>query len=423
MKIEKKDRLRGQITVPGDKSVSHRSILIGSIAEGLTEVTNFLPGADCLASIDCMRRLGIDIREEGGRVLVRGKGLHGLTAPKSDLDAKNSGTTTRLLSGILAAQDFSSRIIGDASLSSRPMKRIMTPLKEMGADILSENGSGCAPLIIKGRPLKGISYHSPVASAQVKSCLLLAGLYADGQTIVYEPSLSRDHTERMLRLYGGDVRTLSDGGIALTPGRRLEGQRVTVPGDISSAAYFLAAGLLLPDSEILIRNVGLNPTRDGMIEVIRAMGGKLEILSDASTDTEPASDILVRSSELMGCEIGGALIPRLIDELPMIALMAAFAQGDTIIRDAAELRVKETDRIALVTENLTRMGADVEARDDGMIIHGGKPLHGALIETKKDHRMAMAFSIAGLLTGDMEIADASCVDVSYPNFYETLAGL
>ena len=423
MKIEKKDRLRGQITVPGDKSVSHRSILIGSIAEGLTEVTNFLPGADCLASIDCMRRLGIDIREEGGRVLVRGKGLHGLTAPKSDLDAKNSGTTTRLLSGILAAQDFSSRIIGDASLSSRPMKRIMTPLKEMGADILSENGSGCAPLIIKGRPLKGITYHSPVASAQVKSCLLLAGLYAEGRTIVYEPSLSRDHTERMLRLYGGDVKTLSDGGIALTPGRHLEGQRITVPGDISSAAYFLAAGLLLPDSELLIRNVGLNPTRDGMIEVIRAMGGKLEILSDASTDTEPASDILVRSSELVGCEIGGTLIPRLIDELPMIALMAAFAQGDTIIRDAAELRVKETDRIALVTENLTRMGADVEARDDGMIIHGGKPLHGALIETMKDHRMAMAFSIAGLLTGDMEIADASCVDVSYPNFYETLAGL
>ena len=423
MKIEKKDRLRGQITVPGDKSVSHRSILIGSIAEGLTEVTNFLPGADCLASIDCMRRLGIDIREEGGRVLVRGKGLHGLTAPKSALDAKNSGTPTRLLSGILAAQDFSSRIIGDASLSSRPMKRIMTPLKEMGADILSENGSGCAPLIIKGRPLKGITYHSPVASAQVKSCLLLAGLYAEGRTIVYEPSLSRDHTERMLRLYGGDVKTLSDGGIALTPGRHLEGQRITVPGDISSAAYFLAAGLLLPDSELLIRNVGLNPTRDGMIEVIRAMGGKLEILSDASTDTEPASDILVRSSELVGCEIGGKLIPRLIDELPMIALMAAFAQGDTIIRDAAELRVKETDRIALVTENLTRMGADVEARDDGMIIHGGKPLHGALIETMKDHRMAMAFSIAGLLTGDMEIADASCVDVSYPNFYETLAGL
>ncbi|MDO4478381.1 MAG: 3-phosphoshikimate 1-carboxyvinyltransferase [Lachnospiraceae bacterium] len=423
MKVDRSNGLRGTMTVPGDKSISHRSVMFGALAEGTTRVRHFLSGADCLSTIDCMSRMGISVEKDNEELLIHGKGLHGLTAPTETLDAGNSGTTTRLLSGILAGQRFSSRITGDSSLTSRPMKRIMEPLTQMGARIRSEQGNGCAPLIIDGAPLQGITYHTPVASAQVKSCILLAGLYAEGLTRVYEPALSRDHTERMLRAFGADVATDADGSIVLTPGRKLTGQAVEVPGDISSAAYFLAAGLLVPNSEIILENVGLNPTRDGMICVIEKMGGQMTFLKRYHEDTEPAADILVRPSQLHGTVIEGAIIPTLIDELPIIAVMAAFAEGETIIKDAAELKVKETDRLALITENLTRMGADITATDDGMIIRGGRPLHGAAIEVQGDHRMAMAFAIAGLLTGDMEIADAACVSVSYPTFFETLKNL
>lgn len=423
MKINKAEALHGTVSVPGDKSISHRSVLLGAISEGNTCVSHFLPSADCLSTIDCMRKLGIDIEYDQQLLTIRGKGLHGLSAPGETLNAGNSGTTTRLLSGILAGQSFSSRLDGDASLTSRPMKRIIDPLTQMGGRILSEKNNGCAPLLIEGRMLQGITYHTPVASAQVKSCLLLAGLYAEGQTTVFEPSLSRDHTERMLRTFGADLVTGPDGGICLTPGKLLKGQRIAVPGDISSAAYFLAAALLIPGSELTLTDVGLNPSRDGILRVIRAMGGELVYDSISSEDGEPSADITVRASHLHGTEIGGDIIPTLIDELPIIAVMAAFAEGETIIRDAAELKVKETDRLALITENLTRMGADITATCDGMIIRGGRPLHGADIKILGDHRMAMAFTIAGLVCGDVEISDTACVAVSYPQFYETLKDL
>ncbi len=423
MKIDQVSSLRGSLTVPGDKSISHRSVMFGALSEGLTEVHHFLPSADCLSTIDCMRKLGIHIENKDNVLLIHGNGLHGLAAPKETLDAGNSGTTTRLLSGILAGQNFRSRIDGDASLTSRPMKRIMDPLTQMGGSIISENNNGCAPLIIEGKPLHGITYHTPVASAQVKSCIILAGLYAEGETRVIEPSLSRDHTERMLRTFGADLFTAEDGAICLIPGNKLEGQKIDVPGDISSAAYFLAASLLVPNSEIRLNNVGLNPSRDGLIRVIEAMGGHLEYENKTTGDGEPSADIIVHTTHLHGTEISGSIIPTLIDEIPIIAVMAAFAEGETVIRDAAELKVKETDRLALITENLTRMGADITATDDGMIIRGGKPLHGAEIEVLGDHRMAMAFSIAGLMTGGVEIPDSKCVAVSYPDFYETLKTL
>ena len=448
--ISKTSGLRGLIAVPGDKSISHRAVLFGSIAEGTTTVDHFLPSADCLSTIACMRKLGVEIGIEtvtsafrpgsgsspsisetyGGelRVTVRGRGLRGLAASPDTLDAGNSGTTTRLLSGILAGQPFESRITGDSSLTSRPMRRIIDPLTSMGARIFSEKDNGCAPLIVGGQPLKGISYRSPVASAQVKSCILLAGLYADGVTSVTEPALSRDHTERMLRSFG--VPVISDGltaSIDTAPGVKLTGQPIDVPGDISSAAYFLAAGLLIPGSDLILKNVGINPTRAGILKAIEMMGGSYEILSASTvggrSDGEPVADIRVFPQPLHGAEIGGDLIPTLIDELPVIAVMAAFADGTTVIKDAAELRVKETDRIALVTENLTAMGADVTATDDGMVIRGGRPLNGSRIKTLKDHRIAMAFAVAGLLTGNMLIEDADCVSVSYPAFYEDLLRL
>ena len=532
--INRTGSLRGTIRVPGDKSISHRAVLFGSIAEGDTVIDHFLPSADCLSTIACMRKLGVEIEiiknqpesdsaDSDLRVIVHGRGLRGLAASPDTLDAGNSGTTTRLLSGILAGQAFEYRITGDASLTSRPMRRIIDPLTAMGARIFSERNNGCAPLFIGGRPLKGIAFRSPVASAQVKSCILLAGLYADGVTSVTEPALSRDHTERMLRSFG--VPVVSDGltaSIDPARGTRLIGQAITVPGDISSAAYFLAAGLLVPGSDLILKNVGINPTRSGILRVIEMMGGSYEILSvstvgesgcgahcpsmtssngishehaespmsgtscdhakspmsgtscdhaessisgtscdhaaslaahkacelsEVSQEGEPVADIRVRSCPLHGTEIGGDIIPTLIDEIPIIAVMAAFAEGTTVIRDAAELKVKETDRIALITENLRAMGADVTATDDGMIIQG-KPLaarscdssagtlcaqdrsaslpdtlHGTVIKTLKDHRIAMAFSVAGLLTGDMEIEDADCVSVSYPAFFESLSCL
>ncbi len=412
-------RLRGEITIPGDKSISHRAVMFGALAEGITEITGFLRGADCLSTISCFRKLGVEVDEPEDKILIHGKGLHGLSAPVLTLDTGNSGTTTRLLSGILAGQKFTSVLDGDASIRKRPMGRIMTPLSQMGAHIRSIQDNGCVPLEITGTTLHGISYHSPVASAQVKSAVLLAGLYADGETSVTEPAISRNHTELMLKSFGADIKT--DGLTAtLRPGARLHGMKISVPGDISSAAYFLAAGVLVPDAEILIRNVGINPTRDGILHVAKKMGADITMLNERN-DGEPVADLFVKSSGLHGITIGGEIIPTLIDELPVIAVMAAAAEGTTVIKDAAELKVKESDRIAVMTKNLSAMGCDITATEDGMVINGGKPLHGAVIDSHLDHRIAMSFAVASMIAeGVTTIKDADCVKISYPQFFRDL---
>lgn len=423
MIFKKTKHLKGEITVPGDKSISHRSIMLGSIASGITEVHGFLNGADCISSMNCFRQMGVDIDYDGSIVTIHGNGLHGLKAPADTLDVGNSGTTTRLMSGILAAQNFSSRVIGDDSICRRPMKRIITPLAMMGADITSERGNDCAPLIINGRKLKGIHYDSPVASAQVKSCVLLAGLYADGETSVTEPYVSRNHTELMLNAFGGSCTTLGTTA-TVTSDPVLTGQKIVVPGDISSAAYFLAAGLIAENSEITIKNVGINPTRDGIIDVIKMMGGDITFANVNADSGEPTADITVKTSSLKGCVIEGDIIPKLIDEIPVIAILACFAEGETVIKDAAELKVKESNRIDVMVNNLSAMGADITGTDDGMIIRGGKPLHSAVIHSKKDHRIAMSFAVAAMCTaGETEILDADCVNISYPDFYRDLENL
>lgn len=417
--------LKGEVTIPGDKSISHRSIMLGSIALGTTEITHFLDGADCLSTIDCFRKMGVEIERKPSSILVHGKGLRGLTAPASTLNVGNSGTTTRLISGILSGQNFATTLSGDDSLNSRPMKRIMTPLNTMGAHIRSLNDNGCAPLHIRPGALHGIHYQSPVASAQVKSAVLLAGLYADSPTSVTEPALSRNHTELMLQGFGAYVATdLHTDGTAtahVEPCKELYGQQICVPGDISSAAYFIAAALLVPGSELLVKNVGTNFTRAGFLKVCKAMGADIETVSQTIEGGESRADLLVRYSHLKGTVIEGDIIPTLIDEIPMIAIMAAFADGQTVIRDAAELKVKETNRIDTVTAGLKAMGAVITPTDDGMIIEGTGHLNGASIQSHLDHRIAMAFSVAGLASdGETQIVDSQCVDVSYPEFYATL---
>ena len=417
--------LKGEVTIPGDKSISHRSIMLGSIALGTTEITHFLEGADCLSTIDCFRRMGVEIERKPSCILVHGKGLRGLSAPASTLNVGNSGTTTRLISGILSGQNFATTLSGDDSLNSRPMKRIMTPLNTMGAHIRSLNDNGCAPLHIRPGALHGIHYQSPVASAQVKSAVLLAGLYADSPTSVTEPALSRNHTELMLQGFGAYVATdLHTDGTAtahVEPCKELYGQQICVPGDISSAAYFIAAALLVPGSELLVKNVGTNFTRAGFLKVCKAMGADIETVSQTIEGGESRADLLVRYSHLKGTVIEGDIIPTLIDEIPMIAIMAAFADGQTVIRDAAELKVKETNRIDTVTAGLKAMGAVITPTNDGMIIEGTGHLNGASIQSYLDHRIAMAFSVAGLASdGETQIVDSQCVDVSYPEFYATL---
>ena len=423
MDITKSRSLSGEIQIPGDKSISHRGIMLGALARGTTKITNFLQGADCLSTIRCFRQMGIEVENSCKEVLVHGKGLHGLSAPQQILDAGNSGTTVRLLSGILAAQNFPSTITGDASIQKRPMKRVMDPLTQMGACIESQNQNGCAPLDIRGTRLKGIHYQSPVSSAQVKSCVLLAGLYADQKTSVTEPTVSRDHSERMLSYLGAEV-TVQGTTVAIEPEPELNARDIQVPGDISSAAYFIAAGLLVPGSQILIKNVGINPTRSGILNVCRAMGADIQYLNEKSGCWEPSADLLVTYSPLKGTVIEGDIIPTLIDELPIIAVMAAFAQGETIIRNAEELRVKESDRIQTVTDNLSAMGADITAAPDGMSIRGGQPLTGASIRTCKDHRIAMSFAVAGMAAkGVTSLDDAQCVAISYPQFFDDLQRL
>ena len=416
--------LHGELTVPGDKSISHRSVMFGAISEGITEVTHFLKSADCLSTISCFRKMGITIEEEAQTLLIHGKGLHGLSAPSEVLDTGNSGTTTRLISGILAGQSFESHLIGDASICKRPMGRIMKPLQAMGADIASDRGNDCAPLTIKGHPLKAIHYDSPVASAQVKSCVLLAGLYADGPVSVTEPALSRNHTELMLSSFGASVTSFGTTATIL-PDPHLVGQKVSVPGDISSAAYFICAALMVPGSEVLIRNVGINPTRDGILRVVRAMGADIEYRNIREQAGEKTADLLVRyTKDLHGTVIEGDLIPTLIDEIPVIAVLAATADGETVIRDAKELRVKESDRLTIMVDSLSAMGCDIEGTPDGMIIRGGRPMRGAQIDSHLDHRIAMSFAVASLVAeGTTAIQNAECVNISYPEFYRDLASL
>lgn len=416
--------LRGEITIPGDKSISHRAVMFGAISQGTTEITNFLQGADCLSTISCFQQMGIAIENKKERILVHGKGLHGLKAPAQILDAGNSGTTTRLISGILAGQDFSCELTGDASIRKRPMKRIITPLSMMHASIESIYGNDCAPLRIHGHRLHAVHYMSPVASAQVKSCVLLAGLYGDGKTSVTEPVLSRNHTEIMLRSFGASL--TSEGTTAsILPDPKLLGQKIEVPGDISSAAYFIAAGLIVPGSEILIKNTGVNPTRDGILRVCRAMGADVSLLNVRTSGGEETADILVRyTPSLKGCVIEGDIIPTLIDELPVIAVLAAFADGTTCIRNAEELKVKESNRLDILVHHLAAMGADITGTEDGMIIQGGRTLKGAVLDSFLDHRIAMSFAIASLAAeGVTSIRNAECVNISYPTFYEDLRRL
>ena len=427
-KITRITGLKGTLRIPGDKSISHRAIMFGSLAEGTTTIHGFLKGADCLSTIDCFRKMGISIEEKEDTIYVHGKGLHGLHKPEETLDVGNSGTTTRLISGILAGQNFDTVLSGDASLNSRPMGRIMKPLSMMGADITSIHDTGCAPLSIKGRSLNAIHYDSPVASAQVKSCVLLAGLYANGKTSVTEPALSRDHTERMLRSFGANI--VSDKNTCtITPPETLHGQHIEVPGDISSAAFFIVAALITPNSEIIINNVGINDTRAGILKVCQDMGANITLLNAREESGEPVADLLVKTSSLRGTIVEGDIIPALIDELPVIALMACFAKGQTIIKDAHELRVKESDRIAIMTENLGAMGADIIDTDDGFIINSRSDntiptLRGASINCSMDHRIAMTFALAGLnADGETIITDSDCVDVSYPGFFTQLEQL
>ena len=420
MIIKRANSMKGELTVPGDKSISHRGIMFGAIAEGTTELEGFLDGADCRSTISCFRQMGIEISQDHDRVQIHGKGLYGLRQPKDMLDAGNSGTTVRLISGILAGQPFTTQLTGDASIQKRPMKRIMTPLSLMGASIRSLAGNDCAPLEIHGGSLVPIHYDSPVASAQVKSCVLLAGLYAEGQTSVTEPVPSRDHTERMLSGFGAEI-TSRERTATVTGHPRLIGQHITIPGDISSAAYFIAAGLICPNSDLYIRNVNTNPTRAGILTVAKQMGAKITMENQRVVSGEEVCDIHVVSSDLHGTQIDRELIPSLIDEIPVIAVMAAFAEGTTVIKDAQELKVKESNRIDSVTENLNAMGADAIPTEDGMIIHGGRPLHGTRILTRSDHRIAMSFAIAGLAAdGETTFDDPGCIDISYPTFFETL---
>ena len=423
MKIQNATNLKGEINIPGDKSISHRGIMLGAISDGETRITNFLQGADCLSTIDCFRKMDVYIENDENSVTIHGRGLHGLLAPTKILDVGNSGTTTRLISGILAGQNFASELTGDDSICSRPMGRIITPLTQMRADITSKNDNNCAPLLINGKKLTGIHYESPVASAQVKSCILLAGLYADGKTSVTEPSRSRNHTELMLRHFGADVDV--DGyTITVSPEPKLQGCDIVVPGDISSAAYFIAAALIVPNSEVLIKNVGVNSTRDGILRVCTSMGANITYLNKKESAGEPTADLLVKSSNLEGTIIEGNLIPTLIDELPIIAILASVAQGTTIIRNAEELKVKESNRLDIMVSELSAMGVDIEGTADGMIIHGGNPLHGIEVDSRLDHRIAMSFAIAGLVSeGPTEILRSECVDISYPNFFKDLQSL
>ncbi|TLQ49517.1 3-phosphoshikimate 1-carboxyvinyltransferase [Ruoffia tabacinasalis] len=409
-----------QLSVPGDKSISHRAIIMGSIAEGMTKVTGFLRSEDCLNTLQIMRQLGVEIDDDGDTVTIHGKGIKQLQESGKPLYAGNSGTTMRLLSGLLAGQNFKSTLIGDESLSKRPMDRIINPLKSMGANIQGFANTTLSPLVIKPvEKLKAIKYEMPVASAQVKSAILLAGLLSEGVTTLIEKETTRNHTEEMLEQFGVSL-NMEGKTIMLEGGQQLIGQDIDVPGDISSAAYFIAAGLLLPNSNIEIKNVGINNTRSGILDVVKAMGGKVIV---NILPNHYSADISIETSQLLATSISGSIIPRLIDEIPVIALLATQAQGTTIIKDAHELRVKETDRIQAVAKELRKMNANIEETHDGLIIHGPTPLKGAKVNSYGDHRIGMMLQIAGLLipaNETIELEDADCVNISYPTFFDEI---
>lgn len=413
--------LVGTLRIPGDKSVSHRSIMFGAIAKGTTTVEGFLQSDDCLATIDCFTKLGIEISVQGEKVRIESNGIEAWKEPKEILYTGNSGTTTRLMLGILAGSNISSVLIGDESIQRRPMKRVTAPLKQMGAHFIGREDAQFTPIAIEGKKLQAIHYKMPVASAQVKSAILLAALHAEGETVVTEIETSRDHTEKMLQHFGADIQ-VEDKTICLTGGQALTGTHVVVPGDISSAAFFLAAGAIVPNSKLVLQNVGLNPTRTGIIDVLKAMGAKISIAELENVSHERIGDITIESSNLVGTTIGGDLIPRLIDEIPIIALLATQATGKTIIKDAEELKVKETNRIDAVVNELKKLGAAITATNDGMIIEGPTVLNGGDLLTYGDHRIGMVAAIASLLTsGPVTINNAECISVSYPNFFEHLS--
>lgn len=415
--------VRGEITVPGDKSISHRSIMFGSLATGVTRVTGFLRGEDALATLEAFRAMGVEIEDDGATVTIHGKGLHGLTEPTDVLDCGNSGTSMRLLTGLLSGQSFFSVLTGDKYLRARPMKRVVAPLTQMGARIQGRAGGDKAPLAIQGGKLKGIEYTSPVSSAQVKSAIMLAGLYAEGTTTVYEPHLSRDHSERMLRHFGARVESFP-GGVRLTGGVELTASDIAVPGDISSAAFFMVAALIVPGSELLIRGVGMNPTRTGIIDILKGMGADLTLENPREQSGEPVADLRVRYSKLQAMEIAGELVPRAIDEFPVICVAASLAEGTTVVKGAAELRVKETDRIAAMAKNLRLAGVSVLETPDGMEIAGVTQLKGCKAESFGDHRIAMSMLVAGLAaSGETTVDDTECIATSFPGFLDLLAGV
>ncbi len=413
--------LKGEFSIPGDKSISHRSIMLGSLANGTTRISNFLRGEDNLATMQAFRSMGVQIADDGEIITVEGVGLHGLKEPEDLVDCCNSGTTMRLMTGLLAGQKFFSVLTGDQYLRKRPMKRVVGPLLEMGANITGRCGGSLAPLAISGTALKGISYRSPIASAQVKSALMLAGLYADGETVVSEPSRSRDHSERMFRHFGADLEVLPN-GVLVRGGQELHSLEINVPGDISSAAFFIVAALIVPGAEVLICNVGVNPTRTGLIDILHKMGARITLQNQRDVSGEPVADLLVQHSELKGIGIAGDVVQRAIDEFPAICVAAAVADGVTTIKDAGELRVKETDRITAMADNLRKIGAgQIDETEDGMVIHGVESLQGGQVSGYGDHRIAMSLSVAALICRNpVQIDDVSCISASFPNFYQLL---
>ena len=422
--LEKTSKLTGNIFVPGDKSISHRSLILGSISQGETRVYNLLNSLDCLRTLECMQSLGVKIElDEDNSVNIKGKGLYGLQESKVILDVGNSGTTIRLLTGLLSGQNFYSVLNGDNSIRKRPMKRVVQPLRLMGADIWGREDGHFAPLSIKGSQLNSFQYTLPVASAQVKSALLLAGLYTTGETVISEPLSTRDHTERMLETMQGDIK-ISPPEIKIKGGTELRSTNIFIPGDISSAAYFIAAASILKDSQITIKQAGVNPTRTGIIEMLNKMGAKIDILNYQIKSNEPQADLMIEYSKLKGVEIKKENIPFLIDELPLIAVAATQAQGKTVVSGARELRVKETDRIKAIVSELKKMGADIKEKEDGFIVEGPSKLKGAVCESYNDHRIAMSLAVAALLAeGKTVIKNSECIDISFPGFKKILQNL
>ena len=426
-RISSPKQLVGEVVVPGDKSISHRALILNSLALGNSKISNISPGRDCQSTINCLRALGARFTRQEGEpmsILVHGVGNTGLTEAKNILNAVNSATTMRLLSGVLAAQPFLSIFTGDISLRSRPMRRLIEPLRLMGAEIYGRGEDSFAPLVIRGKRLYGVTYSLPVPSAQIKSAILLAALVADGSTVIEEPQHSRDHTERLLRRMGAELKSDNSHVFLTSLTAPLAPIDLCVPGDISSAAYWLVAGAIHPDARIKIANCGVNPTRTGIIDALLAMGAKLKIENQRLEGNEPLADLYVESSRLKAIEISGDIIPRLIDEIPLLAVAACMAQGDTLIKGVGELRVKESDRIKTTARELSRLGANIEESSDGMIIHGGRPLLGAEVRSHFDHRLAMTLAIAGLVArGSTLIHNARVAEISYPDFWEEMENL